>query len=104
LELKYAEEIKTDDNWSLNLKTYLIEVGQSVLAWSKSHGETLSEADRAFCEANAFGYGGAGGLLATATNVPTSTVPALWCPGLHNGSPWMPLLIRQNKLKHLVLG
>jgi HD superfamily phosphohydrolase len=104
LELAYDQEIKEDHTWDADLKAYLTEVGHSVLAWSRCRTQALSEADEAFCRANAFGYGGAGGLLATATNVPTSTVTALWCPGLHNGSPWMPLLIRQNKLRHLVLG
>jgi HD superfamily phosphohydrolase len=104
LEFAYDKEIREDHAWDPELKAYLTAVGSSVLAWARCRRAPLGEEDKAFCDANAFGYGGAGGLLATATNVPTSTVTALWCPGLHNDSPWMPLLIRQNKLRHLVLG
>ncbi len=104
LELLYSHEIKSDNDWSTELREYLSAVGRSVLKWMRCRDREPTPQDLAFCDAHAFGYNGAGGLLATATNVPTSTVTALWCPGVHNGSPWMPLLIRQNKLRHLVLG
>ena len=60
--------------------------------------------DLTSCRRDMFGYGNVGGLAATSLNVPSATVTALWCPGLHNGHPWMPLLIRRNKLRHLVIG
>jgi hypothetical protein len=52
----------------------------------------------------AFGYGNVGGLVATASNVPTATATAIWSPGMYKGGPWMPLMIRCNKFRHLVIG
>jgi hypothetical protein len=100
--LFYSRQIGAVDQWADELRDYLTGVGRSVLTWSR-RDKTQTEAGRKFCVDNAFGYGAAGGLLITTTNVPSSTVTALWCPGIHNQSPWMPLVIRQNKLRHLVL-
>lgn len=55
------------------------------------------------CENDALGYGGLKGLTITQSNVPTSTLPALWCPGMFKNEPWMPLFIRRGYLRHLVV-
>lgn len=91
--------------WSPELKQFLTEVGVSLLAWTKYRKRTdeLSPEERNHCDSRAFGYRNVGGLLATATNVPTATVTALWSPGLYRNDPWMPLLIRQHKLRHLIV-
>jgi hypothetical protein len=92
--------------WSDDLMVFLTAVGRSLLPWS-SFGKTEAELDdeeREFCSQMAFGYANAGGLTATSSNVPSSTITALWSPGLYLGSPWMPLLIRQKRLKSLILG
>lgn len=92
--------------WSDDLRGFLTSVGRSILAWSRfgKTEEELTDEERQFCSDMAFGYANAGGLTATASNVPSSTVTALWSPGLYRGSPWMPLLIRQKRLGSLILG
>lgn len=98
--LVYAHSIGDAPAWPADLREFLTEVGRSILRWAnRDKGDTSD----AFVEANAFGYGNVGALISTATNVPTSTVTALWCPGIHNNSPWLPLVIRQRKLRHLIL-
>jgi hypothetical protein len=106
ISLLYRHKLGEAIEWPADLKKYLREVGTSLLAWSrrKKPVDRLNQHDLSWCKADAFGYRNAGGLIATATNVPTSTVTALWCPGMHNGQPWMPLLIRSHKLRHLVVG
>jgi hypothetical protein len=94
-----------------NLRDFLGEVGESVLTrrFEREKHENPAEAARSF----ALGYGGLEGLVATSLSVPTSTYPAFWCPGLWDGrpgmadatrTPWTPLFLRTNMLKHLVLG
>jgi hypothetical protein len=50
------------------------------------------------------GYANAGALLVTSVSTPTGTITPLWQPGLYQGQPWMPLAIRTNKLRYLVIG
>lgn len=92
---------------SKELSNFLHAVGTDVLAYShfsKRNGiAELNEAQRSNCMRDALGYGGAGWLLATPFNVPTSTFTALWCPGLYKGKPWIPLLIRRGYLKKLII-
>ncbi len=104
--LKYVEKLGGEYTWPVPLKRFLTDVGQSVYAWShyKKIPAKLTAAQRARSEANAFGYANAGGLIATLQSVPTGTVTALWCPGVYNGQPWMPLVLRENRLKDLVVG
>lgn len=94
-------ELMSDD-----LKDYLGEVGLSVLKHARrkevSHEENEIALENA-CKRDSLGYSGAKGLLVTMFNVPTSTLPALWCPGLVHGDPWMPLFLRRGYLKHLVV-
>jgi hypothetical protein len=104
--LRCAEKLGGSYSWPAPLKRFLRDVGESAYAWShyKRPPTQLSAAQRARCEANAFGYANAGGLIASLDSVPTGTVTALWCPGLHRGQPWMPLLLRANRLKDLIVG
>jgi deoxynucleoside triphosphate triphosphohydrolase SAMHD1 len=92
--------------WSDDLKDFLCDVGTSLISWSKYRKDPskLDAAQLGYCKGKAFGYGNVGSLVATASNVPTATVTAIWSPGMYRGSPWMPLMIRRNKLRHLVLG
>jgi HD superfamily phosphohydrolase len=104
--LRYAEKLGGSYLWPGPLKRFLRDVGESAYAWShyRNSPTKLSAAQRARCAANAFGYANAGGLIATLQSVPTGTVTALWCPGSHRGQPWMPLLLRANRLKDLIVG
>jgi HD superfamily phosphohydrolase len=104
--LKFAEKIGALQSLSVPLKKYLREVGASTYAWRhfRKPLTKLSQAQRSRCAENSFGYANAGGLIATLQSVPTGTVTALWCAGIHNGQPWMPLLIRSNRLQDLVVG
>jgi hypothetical protein len=104
--LKYSHAIQEAYEWPNDLRVFLSEVGASLMAYTKHQKgiDELGPDQRAACEAKAFGYGNVGGLLATATNVPTSTITALWSPGMHRGAPWMPLMIRQGKIRNLVIG
>jgi deoxynucleoside triphosphate triphosphohydrolase SAMHD1 len=103
--LNCAEEIDTHE-WSAELRQFLSDVGKHLIGWSRfeTQYEALSSSRRAYCKKHAFGYGNAGGMVATTLSVPTATVTPIWCPGLYKGQPWMPLLLRTNKLKYLVVG
>ena len=104
--VRFKHSIELAADWPEELRIYLADVGLSVMAWARFRKavEQLRSEERRYCEAHAFGYGNVGGLVATSLNVPTATATAIWCPGMYKGSPWMPLLIRRNKLRHLVLG
>ena len=105
----YSAGDVTPENVDLSdpLKTFLGNVGRDVLAYCRygasGGASSLSAEERTDCEGNSLGYSNAGGLLSTVYNVPVSTLTCLWCPGLFNGDPWMPLLIRRGYLQHLVL-
>lgn len=92
--------------WDPELRDHLSRVGKSLMAWAtyRKSVDELSPSEADYCERRAFGYGNAGALIATTSNVPTGTVTPIWLPGLVDGQPWMPLMIRQNKLRHLVIG
>jgi len=102
------EELRSQQiSLSPDLERFLSEVGTSLLAycWYGEHDKNLLSAEKQDrCRANALGYDGARGLLATLINVPTSTLTPLWCPGLSKNAPWMPLVIRRGYIRHLVLG
>ena len=103
--LRFAKSISGSVSWHPELKEFLMSVGKEVLAWGwfRERFNELAPEDRAECERHAFGYANAGGLLTTTVDVPTSTVTALWHPGLYRGQPWMPLVLRTNKLQHLIV-
>ena len=104
--LKFAESLGGTYSWPAPLKRFLSDVGRSAFAWShfRKRLPKLTKAQRTRCNDNAFGYANAGGLIATLQSVPTGTVTALWCPAIYNGQPWMPLILRANRLKDLVVG
>jgi hypothetical protein len=104
--LRYAEKLGGSYSWPAPLKRFLSDIGESVFAWSHYRKPLmkLTTVQRGRCAANAFGYANAGGLIATLESVPTGTVTALWCPGIHKGQPWMPLVLRANRLKDLIVG
>lgn len=94
------------ESLSPELQKTLKSVGQNVLMHARQKDPYWTEREEKLtqsCEDDALGYGGLKGLFATPFNVPTSTIPALWCPGVVNGEPWMPLFIRRGYLKHLVV-
>lgn len=93
-------------SWPTDLRAYLTEVGRSLICRTKfgcAYSQATKE-QKAFADSNAFGYDGVGALVSTNKSVPTSTVTALWCPGEHNGSPWMPLLLRYGRFNKLIFG
>ena len=62
------------------------------MAWAKYRKDTseLDHEQMVYCQERAFGYGNAGSLVATASNVPTATVTAIWSQesiGPVRGSP-----------------
>lgn len=88
-----------------NLYKFLKNVGAEVLAHYRQ-GKALADLDEKTqqeCLEDGAGYGDAQWLLATPYNVPTSTFTALWCPGMYQGRPWFPLLIRRGHLKELIV-
>jgi hypothetical protein len=89
------------------LELFLRQTGSDVLAFCRHASSTgvngLSPAQQEDCLADALGFGNARGLLATIFNVPTSTLTALWCPGVSRKQAWVPLLMRRGYLRHLVL-
>jgi hypothetical protein len=93
-------------SWPSELKKFLSDVGRHLIAEAKYNEpyDRLAEADAEDCDRRAFGYGNVGALLFTSISVPTSTVTALWQPGIYRGQPWLPLAIRTNKLQNLVIG
>jgi len=91
---------------SSELEGFLQEAGEQLLGWCRFGARdfhALEEAKQDTCRRDALGYSGAGGLMVTPFNAPTSTFTALWCPGFVRRMPWVPLMIRRGYLKHLVL-
>jgi deoxynucleoside triphosphate triphosphohydrolase SAMHD1 len=89
---------------SNELESFLAKIGCDLRAYFKFNksADDLPSAHRADCERDALGYGGARNVLATYLNVPTSTITCLWLPGMANGHPWMPLLMRRGYLRKLI--
>lgn len=104
--VRIGTQIGADIDWPSELKQYLCDVGKQLMAWHlhRKAFDELEQSDREYCESRAFGYSNAGGMLVSSWNVPTSTITPLWQPGLYDGHPWMPLLIRTRRLKDLVVG
>jgi deoxynucleoside triphosphate triphosphohydrolase SAMHD1 len=106
LGVRYARSVDVGVNWPQPLRTFITDVGSELIAgqWYSKSLEDLGVSEQDRCRKHAFGYNNAGGLLTTLLSVPTGTVTPLWLPGLYRGQPWMPLVLRTNKLKHLVIG
>ena len=105
-QVVYSRSIEDTATWSPELRVYLTDIGRGLIATSR-YGRPFSdlpEDARKDCDDKAFGYGNIGGLLATALNVPTATTTVVWSPGIYEGRPWLPLMIRQNKLGKLTIG
>jgi hypothetical protein len=105
--LRYTRELsESSATLGDDLEKFLDDVGTHVLAWVR-HGKSnlfdLELTHGEACRRDALGYSGARGLACSPVNVPAGTVTALWCPGLYQGQPWIPLLMRRGYLKHLVL-
>jgi len=104
--LHYENEIKSYNSNLGDLKPLLEEIGRNVLAWSR-HGTTklskLKASQREKCKNDALGYDNAMALMCTPMNVPVGTLTAFWCPGIIDGEPWIPLLIRRGYLKNLII-
>ncbi len=101
-----SSPIGANVSWSNELKNFLTEVGRELVS-AREFGvpyRDLEESPRERVDYRAFGYGGVGALLATTSNVPTSTVTAFWHPGQFESRPWIPLLLRRGRFKDLVLG
>lgn len=104
--VRYARSVDVGVNWSEPLRSFLTDVGSELIAgqWYSKPLNELAASEQDLCRKHAFGYNNVGGLLTTLLSVPTGTVTPLWLPGLYKGQPWMPLVLRTNKLKHLVIG
>ena len=50
------------------------------------------------------GNGNIGTVMVTGSSAPSHTLTALWCPGVYEGQPWIPLFLRRGYRKKLVLG
>jgi deoxynucleoside triphosphate triphosphohydrolase SAMHD1 len=104
--LTFGEKMRDGVGIPLEIEKFLESVGTSALAWARFGATELSALDALDlknCERDALGYRGAKALVTTLLSVPTGTLTPLWCPGFHNGEPWMPLLIRRGYLEKLVI-
>lgn len=82
------------------LERFLHDVGAQLLLQGRAASDpamSQDERDAAekWCDENALGYSGKRHCVATLFNVPTSTITAMWCPGVYKGDPWCPLLLRR---------
>ncbi len=84
------------------LQAYLKAVGLSVLAYCRG-GKENKAPPASELEPDSLGYGGHASLVVTPNNVPSHVITALWCPGVHQGHPWIPLFLRRGYRKDLVL-
>lgn len=114
---KNLEDLSGKSVLSDDIREFLSKVGYAVLYRRRRlrHPEEDPETWRSYAEANKLGFGGFEALIATALNVPSSTYPALWCPGVYwpdgdvndiedkEALPWVPLLIRNDSARLLVL-
>jgi hypothetical protein len=95
-------------NISTGLASFLDNVGYQLLRRighpEKDPTVALPAEREAELRANASGYGGHGSVMTTETGAPTHSLTALWCPGVYNGEPWLPIFLRRGYRKHLVLG
>lgn len=103
VQVVYGDELpRPPAGFSTEMRTFLEEVGKTVLSHVRCAGGR--DAPPESCIGDAMGYGGIGALLATTYNVPSFTVPGFWCPGIVGGLPWVPLFLRRGYRKHLVFG
>jgi hypothetical protein len=102
----YGMEISNSSLDLDGLESFLSDVGTALMISNRFPGKSkrdLSKKALKACRNDALGYGTAKGLFCTPFNVPVGTITALWAPGVHNGEPWVPLLIRRGYIERLVL-
>jgi len=102
----YDEEIPPRPaGLSADLKDHLAKVGYQLLRGVR-HGDasTLDAEQEGALRGDVLGYGNVGTVMVTASSAPSHALTALWCPGVHDGQPWIPLFLRRGYRKDLVLG
>lgn len=87
------------------LEEFMSKVGTDLIAYRKyaCNSSDLAEDELAECARDALGYGNGRNLVATYLNVPTSTLTCFWHPGMFNGHPWMPFVIRRGYVTRLIV-
>lgn len=96
--LHFNRPLENAHTMSDRLREELARIGEQLLVycrWSTDKAEEPPEEIRSRCVTDALGYGGANGSLITMWSVPSSTTTALWCPGIVDGEPWIPLVPRR---------
>jgi hypothetical protein len=95
----YGLDLATEARASMSpqLEAFMASVGQAVLESDRDAVPGVSVKE------DALGYGGIRGLVVTAWSVPSSTLTALWCPGLRGREPWVPLFVRRGYVSRLVI-
>jgi HD superfamily phosphohydrolase len=104
--LFFGQNISAGLAWDPAVEAYLRDVGRDLMAhrrFGTSYEAVKMQEDRDWCLQRSFGYGEAGGILATHINVPSSTVTAVWQPGIFEGRAWVPLLLRRGRFNELIL-
>ncbi|MFC1458316.1 MULTISPECIES: phosphoribosyltransferase-like protein [Microvirga] len=110
LQVLFKTEIRPEPiPMSADLRDFLARVGYELLKRARHHrddGEplTLTSEQEDSLRADALGYGGTASIMVTPFSAPSHTITALWCPGLYQDQPWIPLLLRRGYRRQLVLG
>jgi len=112
---KALEETNVEAKLLPDLKTFLSDVGKQVLA--QRFEREGKEDPNAEAMKHSLGYSNLQSAYAHSLNVPTTTLTALWCPGVVSSSvrlsetesteismPWLPLLLRSKHTKYLTVG
>lgn len=103
LDVSYARDLKSNRaDMSDELRQALTEIGSSLLARIRGT-DKQEDSYPASIQKDALGYGGHASTVVTQNNVPSHVITAFWCPGMHEGRAWLPLLLRRGYRKHLVL-
>lgn len=97
-----SDEASPTSDIPSDLCEFFQHVGEACLRWCRTR-DIEGAPDEDSLQRDALGYDARKGCLATIFNVPTSTVTAIWCPGVVDTLPWVPLLIRRGYQRHLVL-
>ena len=105
LTVEFSETIPSKaSRMSAELRQFLESVGVQLLNYCRHGGGSIAQSVNSELIKDALGYGGGASLVTTPNNVPSHAVTALWCPGIVNCQPWVPLLLRRGYRKHLVFG
>ncbi len=105
LQVRYATELNFESpEIDEDLKDYLAEVGFELLKRIRFADAPVDSLQEASIRKDALGYGGYGSVMVTPFGAPSHTITALWCPGIFQEQPWVPLFLRRGYRKHLVFG